>query len=322
MSLLAAALLAAIPVLVGTSVVLAVRLADERRRLRRRLASLAAPLLGAPAVVESDPGATIFRETARVPWLFPGVFRTLEHRYPFLTFPGVLVPMVLFGVAGAVLSVVSVWLLRIPGGWMLVPVHVAVAGWGCVYALQWSQRRETARFVVQFPDVVDQIVRLSAAGVPPVEALSVVSEDVRPPVGLVLGRIADALAAGLEVETALRLATDRYHLPELTMFSAVLRLQRHAGGSVSSVLSNLATTLRSRHKARLKAVATTAQTRLTLVILAIVPVATLGIQRFSNPESLTILFDTEDGTTLLRWGVGLIALGILAARRLALRGLD
>ena len=82
---------------------------------------------------------------------------------------------------------------------------------------------------------------------------------------------------------------------------------------------NLAETLRERRRTALKAHASTAQTRLTLIVLAAMPIFVLVAQRFTAPQSVDILFGTEQGVTLLRWGVGLIVVGILAARAIAAR---
>ena len=110
-------------------------------------------------------------------------------------------------------------------------------------------------------------------------------------------------------------------LGEFTLFAAVLRLQRQAGGGISTAFRNLAETLRERRRTALKAHASTAQTRLTLVVLAAMPIVVLVAQKFTAPQSIEILFGTEQGATLLRWGVGLIVAGILAARGIAARAI-
>ena len=51
------------------------------------------------------------------------------------------------------------------------------------------------------------------------------------------------------------------------------------------------------------------------------PVFVLIGQKFTAPESVEILFGTEQGTTLLRVGTGLIVAGLLVARTLAARGM-
>ena len=170
-----------------------------------------------------------------------------------------------------------------------------------------------------FPEIVDQIVRLAGAGVPTLEALATVADDAPDPVAPVLGNVRDGLLAGLDADTTLRLASSRVRIGEFSLFAAVIRLQRRAGGGVSSAFSNLSETLRERRRTALKTLSSTAQTRLTLLILSLMPITVLGIQKFISPETLEILFGTEEGTALLRWGVGFVVAGLLAARGIAAR---
>ena len=289
------------------------------RRLMRRLRLVAAPLAGPAAAQEQAALAqSVFRpreREARLAW----VWRPLARRYPLVDPPRALAFAVGAGAAGAGFAAFALWFLKVPGGWWtpaLVSGAGALATWS---ALRWQQARREAEFIRQFPEVVDQVVRLAGAGVPPVEALSVVTEDAQPPVRPVLRGVCDALLAGLDADRALRMASERVRLAEFTLFAAVLRLQRRAGGGISGAFANLAETLRERNKTALKARASTAQTRLTLLVLSVMPVAVLIAQKYTAPDSVEVLFGTEQGTTLLRVGTGLIVTGLLIARAIAAR---
>ena len=286
-------------------------------RLRRRLRRAAAPLAG-PTAAEAGVEESIFRKTEQRSWL--ARLRTpIESRYPLVDARRAFPVAVGAGVVAAALGWFSIWFLSIPaGGWTLPLCGLSGAG-GLWYALRWQQARKEAEFVRQFPEIVDQIVRLAGAGVPSVEALSVVTEDTREPVQPVLSGVCDALLAGVDADTALAAATERVRLPEFAMFAAVLRLQRRSGGGISTAFANLSATLRERRKTALKAHASTAQTRLTLLVLTVMPILVLIAQKFTAPASVEILFGTEQGTTLLQVGVALIVTGLLVARGIAAR---
>ena len=288
--------------------------------LRPRLERVAAPL-AAPAASEGGAAAgdeSIFRPVERRTWL-SALRNRIESIYPLLEARQALPAAVMAGVAGAAAGWGTLWFLRVPADWWTMPV-VGVAGVGAAwYMLRTLQARQEAEFVRQFPEVVDHIVRLAGAGVPALEALAAVANDAPKPVGPVLVQVRDGLLAGLDTGTTLRQACERVRIAEFTLFAAVIRLQRRAGGGISTAFRNLAETLRERRKTALKAKASTAQTRLTLLILAVMPAIVLVGQKFIAPESVEILFGTEQGVTLLRWGVALIVTGILAARGLAAR---
>ena len=288
--------------------------------LRRRLRWAAAPLAGAAGTQAKD-GAeeSIFRKTeerSRLAWLRAPI----ESRYPLLDARRAFPLAVGAGCAAAAFAWFSIWFLRIPAGGWTWPACGLAGGGGLWYTLGWQQARREAEFVRQFPEIVDQIVRLAGAGVPSVEALSVVAEDAPQPVQPILRSVCDALIAGLDSDTALRMATERVRLAEFTMFAAVIRLQRRSGGGISTAFANLAGTLRERRKIALKAHASTAQTRLTLLVLTVMPVAVLTMQKFTAPQSVEILFGTDRGTLLLQVGTALIVTGLLVARGIAARG--
>ena len=281
------------------------------RRMRRAAAPLTEPLAGDLSTAEGS----IFRTTTAQ----SGLSRFIESRYPLLTFRHALPRALAAGLAAAAIGWVALWFLKIPtGGWTLPLTGLAGAG-GVWYALGWMQARQEAEFIRIFPEIVDQVVRLAGAGVPSMEALSVVTEDAPKPVEPILRGVCDGLVAGLDPEVALRAATERVRMAEFTMFAAVIRLQRRSGGGVSTAFSNLSKTLRERRQMALKAHASTAQSRLTLLILSVMPVLILISQRFVSPASVDVLFGTDQGTTLLQVGVGLIVTGLLVARALVAR---
>ena len=285
--------------------------------LERRLRRTAAPLAGAVAAEAPEGQESIFRARERRTRLR----RFIESGYPLLDARRAVPRAVAAGAAAVGAAWFSLWFLRVPSGWWTLPL-LGLVGIGAVwYALGWMQVRRETEFVRRFPEIVDQIVRLAGAGVPALEAVSVAAEDAPDPVGPVLRDVRDGLLAGLDADTALRMSADRLRLSEFTLFAAVIRLQRRAGGGISTAFSNLAATLRERRSTALKAHASTAQTRLTLLVLSIMPVAVLIMQKFSAPKSVEILFGTEDGLSLLRWGTGLIVTGILIARSIASRAM-
>ncbi|MXW36108.1 MAG: hypothetical protein F4Z60_11695 [Chloroflexi bacterium] len=293
-------------------------LRNKDKALRKRLQLVAAPLSGHVSVEELAPEESIFRPArprSRLVWLLGWV----EARYPLVDAPRALPQVLAIGVLVGGGAWVAMWVLGMAGWWLAPAAAIAGVG-GAWYALGRLQDKLERQFIQQFPEIVDQIVRLSGAGLPPLEALSSVAEDAQKPVQPVLREVTDALLAGLDADTALGMVSERIRLAEFTLFAAVIRLQRRAGGGISAAFSNLAETLRERRTLLLKAKASTAQTRLTLVVLMLMPPLVLAVQSMTAPESVDMLFNTERGQTLLQLGVGLIVAGLLVARHLSARG--
>ena len=295
----------------GTGVVVWLGARPAEADLARRLGAIAALLGGEGAVAgDGDAQASVFHRRRSKFWVSERIdrrFRMLEGRKAFSK-------AVALGFLVAVAAVVGAVLLRfgtlVP---ILAPAAWAAGSWSLL-AIWDSGRRK--QFVKQFPEVVDQIVRLTRAGLPAVESISVVSEEAPEPVGSLLKQISDDLSSGLDPEVVLRGMAARLRIPEFTLFSAAVCLQRTTGGGISAALSNLSATLRARLELEMKAQASTAQTRITLLVLSAVPVLVLAAQSFTNPQAVDILFESP---MILRWGVGLIVAGLLMARAIAAR---
>ena len=310
-----AAAIALMLIVAGTGATLLLVAARRRQTvLERRIERVVAVLPGHAAAREGPAEESVIRLSPR------GRFRIwtwIAARYPLLHVPTALPTAAGLGLAGGGAVVAAAWILQVPFGWwtpVLFGASAAAAAWLSLSALQ---KRAMTAFVAKFPEVVDQIVRLSATGVPVIEAVPSVTEHAPHPVKPVLTMLADYLAAGLDPEEAASMVSRRFRVPDLIMFLAVVRLQRRSGGAVSAAFSNLSKTLRDRRQAGLKAKSSTAQTRFTLLILAVLPFVLVGIQSQTSPETVDMLFNTDTGTQLLRWGFALIAGGLYIARTIA-----
>ena len=305
---------------VGSGAMVLLAAARRRKVLNRRLRRIANPSGGNVLMAEQAPEdkaeeTVIVRRAGRQRHLW----RRLEAVCPLISVPAVAPLALAIGLLGGAAVVGALWFVRVPWGWWTVPALAAGAGGAFLYAFSWFQQRALTQFVAKFPETMDQIVRLSATGVPVVEAIASVASHSPHPVKPVLSTFSDQLGAGIDPNDAAKAVSERYRIPELTMFTAVIRLQRRSGGAISSSFTNLANTLRERRRSALKAKAATAQTRFTLLILAVLPGILLLAQRYTSPASVEVLFHTDAGMQLLRWGFALVVLGIVGARAVASR---
>ena len=288
---------------------------SEQQVLDRRMRRVAAPLSGETVTDDSTVEISVIRQQRAKSWLpdyLDQQFSMIDARQ---TLPKA-VGLGALGALGAGLGAVFAGF-----GWLSV-LLVPAGGLGVSWAVLTRQdAKQRAKFLEFFSESVDHVVRLMRAGLPSVEAISVVAEEAPPPINGVLRGISEAVSAGLDPETVIRQTAARVRIPEFTLFSAAVCLQMTTGGGISGVLDNLSATLRSRYESGLKAKSATAQTRLTLIVISVVPIVVLGVQTFNNPQVIQTLFFTESGASLLRYGVGLIVVGILLARGLAARAM-
>ena len=309
--LLLAAAAAGFSLVVGMWVVVRLGARSTEADLGRRLEMVAAILGGdAAAAGEGEAQASIFRRRRAKSWLRDRI----DRRFCMLEGSGAFSKAVALGfLAALVVAVAAVFMQFGTLVAIVAPAAWVAASWSLLARWDSAKRRE---FIKRFPEIVDHVVRLTRAGLPAVESVSVVSEEAPEPVKSILKQVSDDLSSGLDPEVVLRGMAARLRIPEFTLFSAALCLQRSTGGGISGALGSLSSTLRSRLELEMKAHASTAQTRITLLVLSGVPVLVLVAQSFTNPAAVDVLFESP---TLLRWGVGLIVAGLLIARGIAAR---
>ena len=224
----------------------------RQRELKRRLDRVVALFRGDTLPDATDDSVSVFREQRSKSRLV----ERLEYQFPMIDVRKVLPRAVGLGVLGMVATGLGAAFMGF--GLLAILFLLPASGLGCSWALlamqDAGQRNE---FTKIFPETTDQVVRLVRAGVPSMEAISIVAQEAPPPVGGIMREIASAVAAGLDPETAIRSAAARVRIPAFSLFSAAVCLQLTTGGGISGALGNLSATLRARYVVTLKAKSST-----------------------------------------------------------------
>ncbi|MFT0533427.1 type II secretion system F family protein [Castellaniella hirudinis] len=186
-----------------------------------------------------------------------------------------------------------------------------------VLAYRWLLARFRRRFLVQLPDALDTIVRASQAGVPVTQSIRTVGQGFAAPLGPEFLKMGDGLLLGNELQEVMDEAVQRIELPDFSFFSVCVLLQRESGGSVAEALTNLAAIIRARRDLALKSRAMTAEGRLSGMVLSLLPLFIAGALYFTNPDYISVLFDSELGRQLLWLSAGMLVVGVLFIRKLS-----
>jgi tight adherence protein B len=181
--------------------------------------------------------------------------------------------------AGAVLAfLVTRQLLAIPVGALLLGVA------GPIMFLKFMAARRTTALGHQLPQALEIVVRSLEAGHPVPTAISLVGREMADPIGTEFGMAADEIAYGATLEQAIERMSQRCQHPDVDLFAATVRLQERAGGNLTGLLKLNASTVRERHRMRLKIKAATAEGRMSAVILTAAPLVTGGALSLISPK--------------------------------------
>ena len=276
----------------------------RRIRIRKRISPLSA--LVAAEIREDELSSEQDRERSET--VRNALAARLNIRYPLaggvrttliagaaalLAFAGVLPLASYFGLANHWAFPVAVLL----GG---------AVGWNIGAMMETGKRAEfSARFLVALEDF-HRMVRYGIASNQALHSIAAASEE---PVKTSLRHIVSDAEVGVPVGAAMDREARRVRIAELSMLAAVVSTQAATGGNLSEAVGNLAAMVRERLDNRARMKASTAESRITMIILAIVPVAAVGLQAATQPELIDVL--RGEARHLLGIGVMLILAGLV-----------
>ncbi len=180
--------------------------------------------------------------------------------------------------------------------------------------LGFLSRRRQKKFLEEFADALEAMVRLLKAGMPVSEAISMVAREYTGPVGEEMARIYDEQKIGVPLPEAAQNATKRMPLTEMQMFATGLSIQAQTGASLSEVLTNLANVIRARFKLKRKVKALSSEAKASAMIIGSLPVFVSGGIYAINPEYLMPLFTEPMGKAMLGGALFWMGLGIVVMK--------
>ena len=276
----------------------------RRRRLRRRMVLIADLFESAATATAVAPAA------ADQAGPKPPLVSMLETRFPLAGGMRAGVVALLSGLGTASVVAAALVFFGVPGPIVLLAVGTigALVGWTVGSAVEERMRQ---RFQERFLVAIEDIHRMVRFGIPMTQALESAAGSAEDPVGPSLRRMCRDADLGTALSVAIAHEAHRIQISELAMLAAIVSTQSRSGGGLAESVANLAEMLRERVDNRARIKAATAESKISLIILACVPLAAIGIQVASQPEIVQTLLSTA--RHLLGIGAGLIAMGLAVA---------
>ena len=158
-----------------------------------------------------------------------------------------------------------------------------------LFVLYRLRSRRIFNFAEQLPDAIDIITRGVRAGLPFSGAIGLVAREMPDPVGPEFGMLADEIAFGLDLRSALDNLYRRVGQEDLLFLTVAVSIQTQTGGNLGEILSRLSKLMRSRSKMRLKVNALSAEGRLSAIALTVLPFALFVIINFISPAYYSVV---------------------------------
>jgi len=179
-------------------------------------------------------------------------------------------------------------------------LFAAIGGLGVPnWLLATLKKRRIKRFIDEFPNAIDIVVRGIKSGLPLGDCLRIIASEAREPLKGEFRNIIEAQSMGLSVSDACGRLFIRMPIQEANFFVIVIQIQQKAGGNLAEALANLSRVLRERKKMKAKVQAMSMEAKASAVIIGSLPFVVAFMVQIASPGFITPLFVTQLGNLLL-----------------------
>jgi tight adherence protein B len=225
-----------------------------------------------------------------------------------------------FYIASAISGVVLglVFFISFPGVNFLA--HLGAAFVGGVGLPRWYVNfminRRLNKFLAEFANSIDVIVRGVKTGLPLNECLSIIARESPEPVCTEFKEVVEQQRVGVTLGEALERLAARVPLAETRFFAIVIGIQQSSGGNLSEALGNLSGVLRDRSKMHMKVKALSSEAKASAGVLASLPFVVMLLVYLSTPKYIAMLFTTKSGNFMLGIAAFWMTCGVLVMRKM------
>jgi len=231
---------------------------------------------------------------------------------------GLSISVTQFYLFSAVFGLFTLVLSFLAGGDILVCLGVAfIAALGFPrWVVGFLVKRRLKKFLEEFPNSLDVMVRSIKSGLPLTDALRLIAAEGQEPVKTEFRRIVESQQVGLSVPEACARMFTSIPLQEVNFFAIVIAIQSQAGGNLSEALGNLSRVLRERRKMRAKVNALSMEAKASAAIIGALPFIVASLVYLTSPDYIMILFTDSRGHLILGLSAVWMSIGILVMRNM------
>jgi tight adherence protein B len=226
----------------------------------------------------------------------------------------------MFWIASGVTGVVCGLFVFLSGPSMtlLVPLAaVFVGGLGIPrWAVAYMIKRRQTKFLDEFANSIDVIVRGVKSGLPLNECLSIIGRESPSPVREEFHELVEQQRVGVPLSECFERMIGRVPLPEVKFFAIVVAIQQQAGGNLSEALGNLSGVLRDRKRLQAKVRALSAEAKASAGVLGALPFVVMTMVYLTTPNYIAILWTAKMGQFLLLIAGVWMTMGLLVMRKM------
>ena len=183
-------------------------------------------------------------------------------------------------------------------------------------ALSNTAARRQAAIQGQLADTLMVIASSMRAGHSFMQSLDSAAKEIDPPAAGEFARVLREIRLGRDTDDALEALVERVGSRDLEWAVTAIKIQRKIGGNLAEVLETVANTVRERDTLRRQMRALSAEGRISVVVLSVLPVLIASYLMIVNPDYLRTLTTTRPGIIISVSAGILMVVGYLWMRRM------
>lgn len=184
------------------------------------------------------------------------------------------------------------------------------------WVLSFLINRRKKKFLEEFPNALDVMVRSIKSGLPLNDALRLIASDGQEPVRGEFRRVIEAQQVGFSIPEACGRMPQTIPLSEVNFFAIVIAIQAQAGGNLSEALGNLSRVLRDRKKMKAKVAALSMEAKASAAIIGALPFIVATLVYLTSPHYIMILFTDPRGHLILGVSAVWMSIGLYVMRNM------
>jgi len=192
---------------------------------------------------------------------------------------------------------------------------IVIATLAPMFYIGYRTKKRRKAFEEQLPDVLNLISGSLRAGWGMLQAIDLVAREMPAPVSTEFRRVETEARLGKPVEDALKSVSDRVDSEDFKWVVAAIAIQREVGGNLAEVLDIVASTIRDRAALRRQIDSLTAEGRLSMWILLLLPFLELMVLMLVNPRYMSLMYTTDQGLVMSAFGILLLIIGSVWMRK-------
>jgi tight adherence protein B len=182
--------------------------------------------------------------------------------------------------------------------------------------IRFRGNRRLKMFAQQLPEVLDLLKSSLEAGHSLLRGLQVVVDEFPDPASGELRMVLEQARLGVPLPRALEDMLKRVPEDSLRFLVVAVKVQADVGSSLANIIGRLSETLRNRQRVQMQIRALTAQSRMSGMVVAVLPIVVLAAFSMVQPGYAHPLFYDPFGLKMLKVAIALDLMAFFTIRRI------